>query len=196
MDARKTVLSLAVWIAVASPSGSSPSGSRVESGPSVLLEVASWMASTSRPSILTRSPRIDHLFHLPLRLCPHHAGRLTVQQKGPDVNSSEYLGTFPPCWHKSWTQATLPPRRLSWPLGLYRLLLALNFPIFPQTLGSYSNTALFSLCYFRKLGCSLTIRWLCLWGQRLESSISRPQHGHIRNAVNLCPVNFSASFRT
>lgn len=31
MDTRKTVLSLAIWIAVASPSGSSPSGSRVRS---------------------------------------------------------------------------------------------------------------------------------------------------------------------
>ena len=83
-------LSLAVWIAVASPSGFSPSGSRVRSVSPPGNSAMDAHHITS--SIFTQSPRTGHLSHLPLSLFPHHAGCLTVQQKGPDVNSSEYLG--------------------------------------------------------------------------------------------------------
>lgn len=195
-------LSLAVWITVASPSGSSPSGGKVSSfSPPVDSTMDShhitskhlYPASKDRSSLppttqllllswwSSHCPTEGPLMSTPLNIC---------------ACGCSSLGTFLPCWHKSWTQATLPPQRLSWLLSAYQLPLALNFPIFLQTLGNYSNTALFSLCYVRKLSCGLTIRWLCLWGQRLESSLSRPQYGHIRNAANLCLVNFSASFRT
>lgn len=136
-----------------------------------------YPASKDRPSL----PLNTYLI-LPSCWSSHRSieGSLTWSSLSICVCCSPSVGTFPCCWHKTWTQATFPPKRLSCLLHLIDYLFLWTLTCSYRQWGDLIQQCFvlffFSLCYFRKLDCRLTIRWLCLWGQRFERSVPRPQH--------------------
>lgn len=69
-----------------------------------------YPASKDRPSL----PLNTYLI-LPSCWSSHRSieGSLTWSSLSICVCCSPSVGTFPCCWHKTWTQATFPPKRLS-----------------------------------------------------------------------------------